>query len=355
MIASGPADGRAPRRVCLVAIPDASLSTLIGIYDVLKVADQVPGLNSNPPGPAPFQLAIVGESAGPLVLASGLPVPVQHDVDAVADTDIIVVPSILLAPDGWPKGRYPRLVRWLAEMHRKGAVLCSACSGMFLLAETGLYEGVPVTVHFDYARAFASTYPGVPVSPERVLMVAGPRESLVSSGAAMAWHDLVLYLISRYCGSGRARAVARFFALQWHQDGLAPYIVFEGRTDHGDAEIAAAQRWLAENYPIANPVEEMIRRSKLAERTFKRRFVAATGIAPIGYTQRLRIEEAKRRLEETTSPVDDIGWRVGYEDPAFFRRLFKRTTGVTPGAFRRQFRVPDYASLEGRAQPASRR
>ena len=75
----------------------------------------------------------------------------------------------------------------------------------------------------------------------------------------------------------------------------------------------------------------MIKRSKLAERTFKRRFATATGLAPIAYVQRLRIEDAKRRLERTDAPVDEISWRVGYEDPAFFRRLFKRTTGMAPG------------------------
>src|SRR5690606_2582561 len=102
--------------------------------------------------------------------------------------------------------------------------------------------------------------------------------------------------------------------------------------DHGDAQIQYAQAWLAEHFSVANPVEEMIKRSKLAERTFKRRFVSATGLTPIVYVQRLRIEEAKRRLERTAAPVDEISWRVGYEDPAFFRRLFKRTTGLAPGA-----------------------
>jgi hypothetical protein len=95
----------------------------------------------------------------------------------------------------------------------------------------------------------------------------------------------------------------------------------------------------------------MIRCSTLAERTFKRRFVAATGMAPIAYIQRVRIEEAKRRLEETDAPVDEIGWQVGYEEPAFFRRLFKRTTGVTPGAFRRQFRVPTFIDRSALVEP----
>jgi transcriptional regulator GlxA family with amidase domain len=87
----------------------------------------------------------------------------------------------------------------------------------------------------------------------------------------------------------------------------------------------------------------VIKRSKLAERTFKRRFTSATGLTPIAHVQRLRIEDAKRRLERTDTPVDEISWRVDYEDPAFFRRLFKRVTGLSPDAYRKRFRIPDFA------------
>jgi transcriptional regulator GlxA family with amidase domain len=228
-------------------------------------------------------------------------------------------------------------------MHERGAALCSACSGIFLLAETGLFDGKDATVHFGYARAFAAAYPAIRIHPERVLVISGRREDLVSSGASTTWHDLVLYLIARHAGATAAQEVARFFALQWHQDGLTPYIVFEGRTDHGDGEILSAQRWLSDHFSVGSPVEEMIRRSKLAARTFKRRFAKATGLAPIAYVQRLRIEDAKRRLERTDVSVDEISWRVGYEDAAFFRRLFRRTTGLSPGAYRKRFRIPEFA------------
>jgi transcriptional regulator GlxA family with amidase domain len=214
---------------------------------------------------------------------------------------------------------------------------------VFLLAETGLFDARDATVHFGYARAFAAAYPAVTIHPERVLVISGARDELVCSGASTTWHDLVLYLIARCAGTTAAQDVARMFALQWHQDGLTPYMIFEGRMDHGDAEIASAQHWLREHFSVASPVEEMVKRSKLAERTFKRRFAQATGLTPIEYVQRLRIEDAKRRLERTDAPVDEIGWRVGYEDSAFFRRLFKRTTGLAPGAYRKRFRIPDFA------------
>ena len=335
--------GPDPLHVSLVALPDAVISTLSGIFDVLNAFARMDGLGAGTGARPPFQVEIVGEAEGALGLASGLPIEVQRAVAEIDATDLVIVPSVLLRPGGWAKGRYPRLVEWLRAMHERGAVLCSACSGIFLLAETSLFDGRDATVHFGYARAFATTFPAVPVHPERVLVVSGRREELVSSGASMAWHDLVLYLIARYAGATAAQEVARLFALQWHQDGLTPFLVFEGRRDHGDAEIRSAQEWLDGHFSVANPVEAMIERSRLAERTFKRRFTEATGLAPIAYVQRLRIESAKRRLERSDTPIEKVAWQVGYEDPAFFRRLFRRTTGLAPGAYRKRFRIPAFA------------
>jgi transcriptional regulator GlxA family with amidase domain len=327
--------------VSLVALPDAAVSTLAGIFDVMNAAALLAqdGVGARPP----FQVEIVGESPGPLLLVSGLPIEVQRSIDDVEASDIVIVPSVLLKSQIWSTGRYPRLVGWLERMHERGAILCSACSGIFLLAETGLFDGRDVTVHFGYAGAFSSLYPKVAVHPERVLVISGRREELISSGASSSWHDLVLYLTARYAGATTAQEVARTFALQWHQDGLTPFIVFEGKRDHGDSEILGAQQWLSRHFSVAGPIEAVAKRSKLAERTFKRRFVGATGITPIEYVQRLRIEDAKRRLERTAAAVDEISWRVGYEDPAFFRRLFKRLTGMSPGAYRKRFSIPDFA------------
>jgi transcriptional regulator GlxA family with amidase domain len=329
------------RQVALLAVPEMAVSTLVGIYDVMNAPAKMPApafANG-----APFHVEIVGETVGPLELISGLPVPVQRAIDTIDSCDIVIVPSVVLQDAGWQTGRYPRLVEWLQRMHARGALLCSACSGIFLIAETGLFDGRDATVHYAYARHFNGLYPAIAVHPERVLVISGSRQELVTSGASNTWHDMVLYLVARYAGATEAQALARMFALQWHQDGLAPFITFEGRTEHGDAEIEAAQRWLGTHFSVANPVEEMIGRSKLAERTFKRRFTLATGLAPIAYVQGLRIEDAKRRLERTDAPIDEISWRVGYEDPAFFRRLFKRTTGMAPGAYRKRFGIPAFA------------
>jgi transcriptional regulator GlxA family with amidase domain len=332
-----------PLHVSLVAIPDAVISTITGIYDVLGSFRMLGRAEPSIPDQPPFTIELVAAARGSVMLASGVPVEASRAVSDVDRTDIVIVPSVLLAATGWETGRYPELVEWASQMHARGALLCSACSGIFLLAETGLFDGQEATVHWGYADAFAKVFPRVSLQPERVLVIRGEREELITSGASMTWHDLVLYLIARHVGATAAQTVARYFALQWHHDGLAPYIVFQGRSDHGDAAIADAQVWLATHFSVASPVDEMVRRSGLAERTFKRRFTEATGFAPIDYVQRLRVEDAKRRLERTGASADEISWQVGYEDAAFFRRLFKRITGLTPGAYRRRFQLPAFA------------
>lgn len=332
-----------PLHVSLVAIPEVAISTLVGIHDVLNGFKLFSKSEPSIPEVPPFLVDIVGTEIGEVPLASGLPIRVGRRIADVCATDVVIVPSIVIGSDGWVRGRYPELVEWAGRMHGQGALLCSACSGMYLLAETALFDGHLTTIHWGYASHFARTFPAIPLQPDRVLVISGPRQELISSGSSTTWHDLALYLIVRFVGPTAAQTLARSFALQWHHDGLAPYIVFEGREDHGDAVIADAQDWLKRNFSIANPVEEMVRRSGLAERTFKRRFTDAAGIAPIEYVQRLRIEDAKRRLERTDAPIDDISWRAGYEDAAFFRRLFKRVTGLSPGAYRKRFQVPHFA------------
>jgi len=333
---------RTPTRVSLVAIPEAMPSTLVGLHDVLASVGALPTLDA-PITPAPFQVEIVGERAGPMPLITGVPVTPARTVAEVTATDIVLVPSILADGGRWATGRHPRLVDWIGRMHAGGALLCSACSGLFPLAETGLMDGREATIHWDYADGFREVFPRVALDPEKVLVVSGDRSDLVTSGASSSWGDLALYLIARRAGATVAQEAARFFAFQWHVDGLAAYALFRPRTDHGDAAIADVQAWIDANRAVARPVEEMRARSGLADRTFARRFAAATGLTPIAYVQRLRVEDAKRRLERTNTPVERIAWEVGYEDPAAFRRLFRRITGLAPGAYRRRFQVPAFA------------
>lgn len=331
-------------RVCLVAIPEVMASTLLGLYDVLNSFDLLAAYSDALPGRTSFRAEIVAAAAGPLSTASGAPVEAKRSIKQVDSADVIIVPSVLVRQGEWEQGRYPKLVKWLAEMHAAGAQLCSTCSGVLLLAETGLLNGKDATIHWMYAQTFRRNFPTVRLRLDRALVAAGKRQEFLMSGASTSWHDLILYLIAQHAGPTAAQAIAKLFAFQWHADGLSPYVVFEPVTDHGDAAIHKTQSWLAHHFSVTNPIDQAARIAAIPERSFARRFKSATGHAPIDYVQRLRVEEAKRRLERTQAPVDEISWQVGYEDPAFFRRLFKRITGVTAGVYRRKFHIPEVES-----------
>src|SRR5690606_5207680 len=137
--------------------------------------------------------------------------------------------------------------------------------------------------------------------------------------------------------------ISRFFLYQWHRDGQLPYASMTANVVHGDGIVLECQAWLGKHYDQPDAVAGAVRVSGLPKRTFARRFKAATGYAPLAYVQALRIEEAKHMLETGNESVDAIAHEVGYEDPASFRRLFRRLTGISPGEYRRRFRIPDFA------------
>jgi transcriptional regulator GlxA family with amidase domain len=320
--------------VSLVVLPDATLGTVTGLYEALSLCETLV------PGKVRFLPETVAAGHTLINTSCGLPFHAHKTLEQVPRTDIVILPSLLLAGGRWQTGRYPQLVRWLREQYEQGATLCSACSGAFVLAETGLLDGGEATLHWAYRHAFAENFPKVRLRLQDVLVISGAEQRFVMSGASASWHDLLLYLVSRYRGPEAAQSIAKFFLLQWHSDGQAPYMIFQEAADHGDAVVLEAQRWVKDNLLADNPVESIVEISGLPERSFQRRFKKATGYSPIAYIQHLRIEAAKRQLENTADPVDKICYSVGYEEPAYFRRLFKRTTGLTPGAYRKKFRVP---------------
>ncbi len=247
-----------------------------------------------------------------------------------------------------PAGRYPRVVAWIRDMHRGGATVCAACTGAMLTAETGLLDGHEATVHWLSEAVFRRRHPRVRLRIDEALVVSGDGGRLITSGASTSWHDLALYLVARYVGPATAQEVARIQLFRWHHDGQGAFHVFAPAVDHGDAAVLAAQRWVADGFACADPVERMAASSGLAPRTFKRRFKAATTSTPIAYVQRVRVERAKRLLETSRDPIEDISWAVGYQDTASFRRLFKRLTGLTPGEYRQRFRLPELPNVPAR-------
>jgi transcriptional regulator GlxA family with amidase domain len=206
-----------------------------------------------------------------------------------------------------------------------------------MLAETGLLDGGDATSHWGYQDLFRRHYPRVRFRPEPNLCFADPAGRIVTAGGTTSWHDLALHIISRHVSPGEAMRIAKVYLLKWHDEGQLPYAPLVRPQPHPDAVVRGCEAWLRDHFRESGVVARVVGQAGVPERTLKRRFKQATGLALIDYVQNLRIEAAKHLLESSDQAVDEIGFAVGYEDPSFFRRLFRRRTGVTPGRYRRVF------------------
>ena len=338
-----------PLHVSLVAIPDAVISTLTGIYDVLGSFRMLGRAEPSIPAEPPFTIEIVSTRRGNVALASGVPVEARRAVVGNR-RDGHRHRAIGAARRRRLEDRPLSRARCVGASHAR-----AGCAAVL-----GLLRRVPACRDRPVRRPEHDGPLGLCRRVREDLPECAPAAGARAGGLRRARGARHL---------GRVDDLARSRALS-HR----PPRRRDGGADRGALLRAAmASRRARALHRLPRPagsrrrchrgradlaVDALLRRrvrsrrwcarSGLAERTFKRRFTEATGFAPIDYVQRLRIEDAKRRLERTDAPADEISWQVGYEDAAFFRRLFKRTTGMTPGAYRRRFQVPAFARPQGR-------
>jgi transcriptional regulator GlxA family with amidase domain len=327
-----------PLEAVIVAVPESAGSALYGMVDVLNAAGNVwQTLTRTTPATAPFRVRVVSPSREGFRCGYGIPVQPDAAIGELRAADIVILPELWLGPDEHLKGRYPVLAEWIRSCYDAGAHIYSACSGAVMLAETGLLDGRDATSHWGYQDLFRREYPRVRFHPEPNLCFADPSGRIVTAGGTTSWHDLALHIIARHVNPGEAIRIAQVYLLKWHDEGQLPFEPLVRHQPHADAVVRACERWLKSHFREPGAVARVVDHAQIPERTLKRRFKAATGLAILDYVQNLRIEEAKRLLESSDEAADEIGAAVGYEDPSFFRRLFKRRTGVTPGRYRRVF------------------
>jgi transcriptional regulator GlxA family with amidase domain len=330
-----------PIEVLLVAVPESAGSSLYGLLDVLSAAGSIwDTLVREGPGKALFRVRIVSRDTSPFSCGNGIPVQ-PHCSFAEAPTEaLVIVPELWLGPDESIHGRYPELVAWLQQVYRAGGSLYSACSGALLLAETGLLDGCPATSHWAYQDQFRTAYPKVRFDAAPSLLVADPQQRIVTAGGTSSWHDLALHIIARHAGIGEALRIAKVYLLKWHDEGQLPYAQLVRAAPHADAVVRRSQEFLKQHYREPDVLSQLLQQIPVPERTLKRRFKRATGMALLEYAQSLRIEAAKQELEQGSLSIEEIGSAVGYADFSFFRRLFKRMTGLKPAEYRRMFKLP---------------
>ena len=327
-----------PISVLIVALPETAGSALYGMLDVLCSAGNIfQTLVRSSDKQQLFQVCIVANSERPFTCGNGIPVTPDCSISDDPTADIIIVPEMWLGPDEALTGRHLPMVEWLRRKYEAGATLCSACSGAVILAETGLLDGCPATSHWGYQDLFRSCYPRVKFDPAPNLTYADPNGRIITAGGTTSWHDLALHLIARYASPGEALNIAKVYLLKWHSETELPFASLVRFVPHGDSVVKKCEKWLQLHFIEIDAIPQVTELAGVPERTLKRRFKSATGSSLIAYLQNLRVEEAKHLLETTDTPVDEISYAAGYSDASFFRRLFKRLTGLTPSHYRKMF------------------
>ncbi|MDD1004843.1 GlxA family transcriptional regulator [Pseudomonas sp. TNT2022 ID642] len=258
---------------------------------------------------------------------------VSHAGDDSALLAVLIPPSI----GGFSAAQAPAsLMQWLRDQHANGATLGGVCVGSMMLAESGLLDGRSATTHWTSAKAFAERYPKIKLKADTPIVDDG---DLITTAGLMAWSELGLRLVDRLLGPSIATGTARFLVIEHSDSASECGSNFAPILGHGDAAILKVQHWLQSTGATDVSLTAMAERAGLEERTFLRRFRAATGLKPTEYCQHLRVGKAREMLEFSNGTIDHIAWTVGYQDPGAFRAIFKKITGLAPSDYRARFGV----------------
>jgi transcriptional regulator GlxA family with amidase domain len=319
--------------VTVVLLDDGLSSTAIMPIEIFHSAGALwNALHDQPPEP-PFRVRSVSLTGEAVRSPYGLRIAPEGDLASVTRTDIVIIPTSGLELD--PKfEENAALLPWLRRQHAQGAYVAGVCMGAAYLAEAGLLDGRIATTHWSVCGRIAARYPQVAWRPE---LFVTEDSRLLCSGGVNGAVDLSLYLVEKLCGHEVAVRTAKALLLSMPRIYQAGYSMAPLSPPHDDDRIRASEAFLQENFRRDVPVPTLADRAGLGVRTFARRFKAATGRQPAAYLQSVRIEAAKAMLERDGRAVQTISADVGYDDVAFFRKLFKRVTGMTPGEYRAHF------------------
>jgi transcriptional regulator GlxA family with amidase domain len=319
--------------VTVVLLDDGLSSTAILPVEIFHCAGRLWNDLHDHSSDPPFRVRSASLDGGPVRSPYGLQIAPEAAIADVERTDIVIVPTSGLDLD-LKLVENSALLPWLRGHHARGAYIASVCMGSAYLAEAGLLDGRIATTHWSVCDRMAERYPQVNWRPELFVTEDG---RVLCSGGVCASIDVSLYLVEKLCGHEVALQCAKALLLPMPRIYQSGYAMAPISQPHDDERVRTAESWLQTNFPQNISTASLAERAGLGERTFVRRFKAATGRSPAGYLQALRMEAAKLMLERDAEPIQAISSGVGYDDVAFFRELFKRATGMTPGEYRAHF------------------
>jgi len=326
--------------MCVDIMPDHPLTgprVAALVYDGLctfeyGVAAEVFGLPRPELGPTWYRFESCAVEPGPLRALGGLAVRADAGLERLAEADLIIVPGwkgVDVAPP-------PDLVAALRAAHARGARLMSICSGVFVLAATGLLAGQRVTTHWRYAAALRAKHPDIAFDAEVLYVDLG--QILTSAGSA-AGLDLSLHVVRRDFGPEVANQVARRLVLPAHRNGGQAQYVERPVPTRENARLSDLLQDLRARLDEPITIAEMARRAALSPRTLHRRFLESVGEAPASWLLGARVDRARELLEGADLPMDELARLCGFGDAASLRHHFRRRLNISPSAYRAAFAV----------------
>lgn len=250
--------------------------------------------------------------------------------------DLILIPAFSSANLPQALIKNSTYVEFIINQFKQDAEIATFCTGAFLLGTSGLLNGKIATTHVDAKENFEMAFPKVKLRCDKTVTQDG---RLYTSGGATSSFHLLLHLINQACGQEMAIRIAKVFAIDMGRETQTYFSTFQPPKSHHDELVAIAQQKIEEQYCSATTIEEIIKDLPTSRRNMVRRFKQVTGKTPIEYLQLTRIEAAKRLLETTQQQMNEIIFSSGYSDPKAFRKIFKKSVGMTPSQYREKFQA----------------
>ena len=248
-------------------------------------------------------------------------------------SNILIVPTIG-GPIQQTLDNNPELIQLLRKASKAGWTIAGNCTGNFLLAEAGILDGKSATTHWGFETEFKQRFPQVNLQADQLIT---RDENIFCAGGGIAWFDLGLHIIERSIDFETAMQTAKAFVLDYRRDSQLSYSLMRIAKPHQDDLVNKIQAVIEQDCTISLSIDELATQHNVSQRTLIRRFNSALGMPPNTYLQSVRIEHARKMLEESDFNIDTVMNKIGYEDASSFRRLFKKRTGLTPTEYRNRF------------------
>lgn len=321
------------KKAALIVPDDYKLLSVAAILDVLETLNRLYSDTGKTP---PYEIHIFRTAAQIRQGDPGFHGYKLQSTDSDFRADLVLVPAFSTGDMAATLERNRAFIPWLQKQYRLGAETASFCTGAFLFAASGLLNGKAATTHVDASGAFRRLFPEVRLQDEHTVTADG--QAYTSGGSTSTFH-LLLLLIQKHCGPDAAIRIAKIFAIDMDRYRQSYFSTFRPDYTHNDDLVKDVQKKIESAYKEADTIEEIIKDVPASRRNIVRRFTQATGIPPIEYLQHVRIESAKRLLEQTNQSITEVIDSSGYSDPKSFRRTFRRIVGMAPQEYKAKFRV----------------